>query len=143
MASAIQFREHEEVPMRLVVLLMLLLAAGLLVGCYGSSPASPSPSSFSSSSSASTSTSTSRIYDRISGEDDRWGVGVLHPRFEGSNTCHEDPSVDLAVQSADMPSSRLGIRLSDGSTEADALRIAECLARELSSGEISITSPVS
>lgn len=125
--------------MRLFVLLMLPLSAGLLVGCVASPPASPS----SSSSSSSLSSSSSGIYDRVSGEDDRWGVGVLHPRFEGSSTCHEDPSVDLAVQSADMPSSRLGMRLLAGSTEADAFRIAECLASELSSGEISISSPVS
>jgi hypothetical protein len=99
---------------------MLPLLAVLLVGCDGS-PASR--------------------YERVSGEGASWGVGASKPRFESLDPCDKDPSVETSSLSADMPSSALGIRLLPGSTEADALRIADCLSKALASGEIWISSP--
>lgn len=108
------------VPVRAMAMFPLLTV--LFVGCAGS--LSPSSS-----------------YDRVSSDDGSWGVGVVNPRCEASSACDKDPSVDIALHRADMPSSHLGVRLKPGSTEADALRIADCLAAALTSGEISISSP--
>jgi hypothetical protein len=55
--------------------------------------------------------------------------------------CHDDPSVETAVVSLDMPSSSYGLRLVPGSTEAEALRLADCLADARTSDEITISSP--
>ena len=85
--------------------------------------------------------SDSSDYPRIASTDDRWGVGVTDPVFESLAECDDDPSVESAVQSADMPSSRLGFRLKAGASETDAVRIADCLAPLLSSGELAIVSP--
>jgi len=80
-------------------------------------------------------------YPRIASADDRWGVAVTYPVFSSLAECEDDPSVESAVQSADMPSSRLGIRLKAGASETDAIRIADCVAPLLSSGELTIVSP--
>ncbi|WP_167043847.1 hypothetical protein [Salinibacterium sp. ZJ454] len=80
-------------------------------------------------------------YERETGEDTSWGVGATDPRYESLSPCSEDPSIETAVQSADLPSSRLGMRLVPGSTEADALRIADCLAIALTGGQIWISAP--
>ena len=84
-------------------------------------------------------------YMRTTSADDRWSVGVEHPVFAtpaaGTAACEEDPSVETAVQSADMPSSHIGFRLIAGASEEDALRVAGCLEDSLSSGTISISSP--
>ena len=82
-----------------------------------------------------------RDYPRIASADDRWGVGVTDTIFASLAECEDDPSVESAVQSADMPSSRLGFRLKAGASEADAVRIADCVAPLLSSGELAIVSP--
>ena len=106
--------------MRTSAMIICPLLAMLLIACAGS----PSSS-----------------YDRRSSEGGSWGVSVVNPRFESPTACHEDPSVDMALQSADMPSSHLGVRLKPDSTEADALRVAECLSTALTSGEINVSSP--
>ena len=75
-------------------------------------------------------------YARTASADDRWSVGVSDPVYSTLAECEDDPSVELAVLSADMPSSRLGFRLKAGASEADALRVADCVAPLLSSGEL-------
>lgn len=75
------------------------------------------------------------------GESDRWVVAVSQPRFDGEELCGQDPSVESAVVSADLPSSNYGIRLKSEATEVDATRIAECLQDALVSGEIGVFSP--
>lgn len=80
-------------------------------------------------------------YARTASAGDRWSVGVSYPVYSSLAACEDDPSVELAVLSADMPSSRLGFRLKAGASEADALRVADCVAPLLTSGELTITSP--
>ncbi|MGY4543632.1 hypothetical protein ACVWY0_003572 [Arthrobacter sp. UYNi723] len=80
-------------------------------------------------------------YPRTASADDRWGVGVSYPVYSSLAGCEDEPSVELAVQSADMPSSKLGFRLKAGASEADALRVADCVAALLSRGELTIVSP--
>lgn len=80
-------------------------------------------------------------YPRTAFADDRWGVGVSFPVYSSLGGCEDDPSVESAVQSADMPSSRLGFRLKAGASEADAVRVADCVVPLLSSGELTIVSP--
>lgn len=80
-------------------------------------------------------------YTRTASTDDRWNVAVSYPAYSSLAGCDDDPNVESAVQSADMPSSKLGIRLKAGSSEADALRIADCVAAALSSGELTIAAP--
>ena len=80
-------------------------------------------------------------YSRTTSTDDRWSVGVSYPVYSSLDKCEDDPSVEIAVQSADMPTSRLGFRLQSGASEADALRVADCVAMFLSSGELTIMSP--
>ena len=92
----------------------------LLAGCAGSPPDS---------------------FRRTSSSDGSWNVGATHPRYDTLSPCDKDASIERAVISNDLPASQLGIRLLPGSTEKDAVRIAECLARTLTSGEIWISSP--
>ena len=80
-------------------------------------------------------------YDRVTGQGDSWSVGAADPRFESLSPCSEDPSIETSLQSADMPSSNLAMQLVSGSTEMDALRVADCLATALTSGKIWISSP--
>jgi hypothetical protein len=79
-------------------------------------------------------------YPRAASADDRWGVAVSFPVFESMDTCEDDPSVESAVMSADMPASHLAVRLNRGSSEADAMRVAECVDQKLSGGDITIFS---
>lgn len=85
--------------------------------------------------------SDSANYARTASADDRWGVGVSFPVYSSLAACDDDLSVESAVQSADMPSSRLGFRLTAEASEADALRVADCVATALNSGEITIMYP--
>lgn len=80
-------------------------------------------------------------YPRTASADDRWGVAVSFPVYPSLNGCDADPSVESAAQSADNPSSRLGFRLKAGASEADALRVADCVAAVLSSGDLTVISP--
>lgn len=80
-------------------------------------------------------------YPRAPSVDDRWGVSVSFPVYESLDHCEDDPSVEKAVITADMPPSRLGIRLNAGSSEVDALRVANCVDQALSSGKVAILSP--
>jgi hypothetical protein len=80
-------------------------------------------------------------YERSVGEGEFWWVGAIDPRFTSVDGCTNDAEVSESIQSLDMPSSRLSLRLVLGATEDDALRIADCLATELSSGKIWIQAP--
>jgi hypothetical protein len=99
---------------------VLLVLALTLAGCAEAPPAS---------------------YERTEGEGDLWFVGAKDPRFESLSPCSEDPSVGSSVQSADLPSSHLSMQLIAGSTEEDAVRIADCLGDALTSGQVWITAP--
>ena len=83
----------------------------------------------------------SASFERSVSEDDRWGVGANSPKYSSIENCEKDPSVETSLLSADMPPSRLGLRLAPGATEADALRVAKCLDDALTSGTIWISSP--
>ena len=80
-------------------------------------------------------------YPRTASADGRWGVAVSFTVYESLDTCEDDPSVENAIMSADMPTSHLAVRLHAGSSEADAMRVAECVDQALTSGEITIFSP--
>lgn len=80
-------------------------------------------------------------YPRSASQDDRWGVGVGFPVFESTDNCSADPSVERSLMTADMPTSRLAIRLNAGASEADALRVADCLHEAMSRGDITILVP--
>jgi|SRR6478752_1719465 len=80
-------------------------------------------------------------YPRTASADDRWSVGVSFPVYESLAACEADASVETAVISADMPASRLGIRPRAGASEADALRVADCVREAISSGELTIYVP--
>lgn len=77
------------------------------------------------------------------GTSNRWHVGVLGPRSGPYDQCVNDRSIEEAFQSADMPSSHLGIKLVASATAEDAQRIADCLRQTLQTGEVSISSPES
>lgn len=79
----------------------------------------------------------------VAGEGQTWSVGVSAPRFAGDNRCDDDPTIDTAVMTADLPVSGYGITLRADATEDDAHRIAGCLRDALSSGTITITPPSS
>lgn len=73
--------------------------------------------------------------------DGRWSVAIGFPVYESLNTCEDDASVESAIISADMPTSHLAVRRHAGSSEADAMRVAECVDHALTSGDITIFSP--
>jgi hypothetical protein len=75
------------------------------------------------------------------GTADRWLVGVSGPRSGGIDGCLEDPIIEEAIESANLPSTHLGIKLRESAKEEDARRIADCLKRGLKSGDVSIVSP--
>lgn len=76
------------------------------------------------------------------GTSDRWHVSVLGPRDGAAiDHCFEVPLIEESIQSADLPSTHLGIRLRETATQEDAVGIADCLRESLGSGEVSITSP--
>lgn len=105
-------------PSRMISLLVALL----LAGCAAAASSSDS-------------------YHRTTSHGGSWNVGATHPRYHTLAPCDGDPSVENAIVSADLPSSHLGMRLLPDSTEEDALRVADCLAETLTSGEIWIASP--
>ncbi|PTT62691.1 hypothetical protein DBR22_16955 [Arthrobacter sp. HMWF013] len=76
------------------------------------------------------------------GTSDRWYVSVLGPRDGGAiDHCFEDPLIDQSIESADLPSTHLSIKLLGTGTQGDAERIADCLKPGAGSGAVSITSP--
>lgn len=75
------------------------------------------------------------------GPSDRWHVSVLGPRDGSIDHCLEDPLIEESVQTANLPSTHLGIKLLETAAQEDAERIADCLRESLISGEVSITSP--
>lgn len=76
------------------------------------------------------------------GTSDRWLVGVSGPRSGAPlDPCLKDPIIEESIQSANLPSTHLSIKLLETATKEDAERIAECLRRRLNSGDVSITSP--
>lgn len=77
------------------------------------------------------------------GSSDRWHVFVSGPRGDESRIepCLKDAAIDEAIQTLDLPSTHLGIKLQKSAGEEDARRIAECLTGNLESGEVSIGSP--
>ncbi|SDD28987.1 hypothetical protein SAMN05216410_3122 [Sanguibacter gelidistatuariae] len=77
----------------------------------------------------------------VDGSSDTWTVAVADPRFGSEDTCSNDPSVERAFSTADLPSSRLGISLVPGATEDDAHRVATCLQDVLDSGNVTIGRP--
>lgn len=80
-------------------------------------------------------------YPRTASADDRWSIAVSFPVYESLNACEDDPNVERALISADMPTSHLAVRLNAGSSESDAMRVAECVEQALTSGEVTIFSP--
>jgi hypothetical protein len=84
---------------------------------------------------------TSYGYERSVGEGEFWWVGAIDPRYESVDACTDDPRVSLALQSADMPLSRLSLKLEPGATEDHAMKLADCLAANLTSGDIWIQAP--
>ena len=73
---------------------------------------------------------------------DAWSVTVGDPvDLTNTSACEGDPSVAYGVITADLPPSHLGLTLTPDATEADALRIAECLRSALQSGEIMVHPP--
>ena len=75
------------------------------------------------------------------GESDRWVVGVAGQRSGAIDPCLEDPIIEESIQSANLPSTHLSIKLRKTAKEEDAERIADCLRRRLKSGDVSIISP--
>jgi hypothetical protein len=77
------------------------------------------------------------------GTSDRWVVGVSGPRSGAIDPCIEDPAIEESIQSANLPSTHLSIKLREAAKKEDAERIADCLRRRLKSGDVSIVSPKS
>ncbi|MDQ1058261.1 hypothetical protein QFZ23_002162 [Arthrobacter globiformis] len=75
------------------------------------------------------------------GKSDRWVVGVAGPRSGVIDPCLEYPIIEESIQSANLPSTHLSIKLREAAKEEDAERIADCLRRRLKSGDVSIISP--
>jgi hypothetical protein len=75
------------------------------------------------------------------GISDRWLVGVSGPRSGEIDRCVEDPIIEEAIESANLPSTSLGLKLQEAAKEEDAKRIADGLRRGLNSGDVSIVSP--
>lgn len=76
------------------------------------------------------------------GTSDRWHVSVLGARDGAAiGHCFEDPLIEQSIESANLPSTHLAIKLLETATQEDAGRIADCLRENLGSGEVSITSP--
>ena len=71
----------------------------------------------------------------------QWTVSVTGTRDGAIEHCLADPSIVEAVQTADYPSSHLGITLAGSATAADAARIADCLRKALASGDVSVSGP--
>jgi hypothetical protein len=78
-------------------------------------------------------------YDQGSGT--TWRVGVGGTRNGNTDSCLADPSIAESIQTADLPSSVLSVVLTTESTEAHALRVAECLQAALPGTEVTISRP--
>jgi hypothetical protein len=78
--------------------------------------------------------------DPTSGAGDRWFVAVSGPRSGVIDSCLKDPIVEESIQSADLPSSKLSIKLRIEAKKEDADRIADCLRHGLKRGEVSVIS---
>lgn len=113
----------------LIALLALMTACGTVAAPVESQP-SPEPSARG---------ATIDLLDAATG--DVWQVAVLRPSPIPPGACAEDAAVDTAVMTADLPASRVGYTLLAGSTETDAMRVAECVQQGIESGEITITPP--
>ncbi|MBT2554914.1 hypothetical protein [Arthrobacter sp. ISL-5] len=79
--------------------------------------------------------------DLTSGTSDRWIVGVSGPRSGVIDPCLKDPIIEESIESANLPSTHLSIKLREAAKKEDADRIADCLRRGLKSGDVSIISP--
>lgn len=77
------------------------------------------------------------------GSSDRWHVHVTGPRGDDSRIedCLDDLAIEESIQTANLPSTHLSIKLQTTAAEADAKRIADCLHQSLESGDVSIASP--
>ena len=112
-----------------------IAALALTTACGSVASLTESPTAIEPSPSA----ATIEILDAAMGEE--WQVAVLHPSPLPPDACAEDAAVDSSVMTADMPASRVGYTLASGSTESDAMRVAECIQQGVDSGEITITPP--
>jgi hypothetical protein len=66
-------------------------------------------------------------------------VVVLNPVWEsGFDECINDDAVETAIQSADLPVSRISLALKDDATAEDAKRIVDCLRSRLQEGTIEL-----
>jgi hypothetical protein len=79
--------------------------------------------------------------DLSSGASDRWIVGVSGPRNGAIGECLEDAIVEESIQSADLPSTHLSIKLRAEAKKEDADLIADCLRDRLKSGDVSVVGP--
>ena len=78
----------------------------------------------------------------IPGTSDRWHVSVLGSRDGASiEHCFDNPLIEESIQSADLPSTHLTIKLLEIAPQEEAERIAGCLRPSVGSGEVTITSP--
>lgn len=78
-------------------------------------------------------------YDQGSGAS--WRIGVGGTRNGNTDSCLADPSIAESIQTADLPSSVLSVVLMTEATEADALRVAECLQAALPDNQVTISRP--
>jgi hypothetical protein len=77
-----------------------------------------------------------------SAQGDVWSVTVRDPvDVADASECDGDPSVAFGVVTTDLPAGHLGLTLKTDATEADALRVADCLRAALKSGEITVHPP--
>jgi hypothetical protein len=67
-----------------------------------------------------------------------WEIGLTGALSGDAGPCAADPVVAGSWQSADMPSSHLGLALVPEASEADAERIAECLRAAFPDSEMTI-----
>ena len=78
------------------------------------------------------------------GTSDRWHVSVLGARDDASiEHCFEHTLIEDAIQSADLPSTHLDIKLLKTATQEEAEQIADCLRPNVGNAKVAITSPQS
>lgn len=78
------------------------------------------------------------------GTSDRWHVNVLGARDDASiEHCFKHALIEEAIQSADLPSTHLDIKLLEPATQEEAEQIADCLRQNVGNAKVSITSPQS
>jgi hypothetical protein len=78
------------------------------------------------------------------GTSDRWHVTVLGA-MDGASIghCFEQAPIEEAIQSADLPSTHLDIKLLETATQEEAEQIADCLRPNVGKAKVSISSPQS